>query len=108
LKLEIGFAASEVVFLVDRFGSMQGFSIAEVCKVLEIAFCSFRFGCFFNIVGFGNTHSALFPESRFFDDSTLVKVLFYVRSMDGSMGGIEIFPVLRFVLDAKAQEGLPC
>jgi Ca-activated chloride channel family protein len=106
-KLDAGFAASEVVFLVDRSGSMQGASILEARKALELALRSLRPGCFFNIVGFGNTHSALFPESRPFGDQTLASALSYVRSMDGDMGGTEIFPALKFVLDAKAQEGLP-
>jgi Ca-activated chloride channel homolog len=106
-KLEAGFAASEVVFLVDRSGSMQGASIREARKALELALRSLRPGCFFNIVGFGNTHSALFPESRPIGAETLASALSYVKSMDGDMGGTEILPALKFVLDAKAQEGLP-
>jgi len=106
-KLEAGFAASEVVFLVDRSGSMEGPSIEGARKALDLALRQLRPGCFFNIVGFGNTHSALFPESRPYGDETLASALSYVKSMDGDMGGTEILPALKFVLDAKAQEGLP-
>jgi hypothetical protein len=106
-KLEAGFAASEVVFLVDRSGSMQGPSILEARKALELALRELRPGCFFNIVGFGNRHSALFPESRPIGAETLASALSYVKSMDGDMGGTEILPALKFVLDAPPQEGLP-
>jgi hypothetical protein len=106
-KLEAGFAASEVVFLVDRSGSMQGPSILEARKALELALRELRPGCFFNIVGFGNRHSALFPESRPIGAETLASALPYVKSMDGDMGGTEILPALKFVLDAPPQEGLP-
>jgi hypothetical protein len=106
-KLEAGFAASEVVFLVDRSGSMQGASMAEARKALELSLRSLRPSCFFNIVGFGNSHEPLFPKSRPYDDETLAEALSYVRSMDGNMGGTEILPALKFVLDAKGQEGLP-
>jgi hypothetical protein len=106
-ELEAGFAASEVVFLVDRSGSMQGASILEARKALALALRSLRSGCSFNIVGFGSSFSALFPESRPFSDETLASALSYVRSMDGDMGGTEILPALKLVLDARAQEALP-
>jgi hypothetical protein len=106
-KLEAGFAASEVVFLVDRSGSMQGPSILEARKALDLALRELRPGCFFNIVGFGNSFSALFPESRPIGAETLASALSYVRSMGGDMGGTEILPALKFVLDAKPLEGLP-
>ena len=67
-KLEAGAAASEVLFLVDRSGSMDGASIVEARNALQLALRTLRPGCFFNIVGFGSSHSALFPESRPYDD----------------------------------------
>jgi hypothetical protein len=106
-KLEAGPAASEVVFLVDRSGSMQGVSIAEARKALELSLRELRPGCFFNIVGFGSTYSALFPESRPVGEETMAEALAYVKSLDGDMGGTEILPALKFVLDAKAHEALP-
>ena len=66
-------APAEVVFLVDRSGSMDGESIAEARDALQLALRSLRAGCFFNIVGFGSTHEALFPESRAYDDASLAE-----------------------------------
>ena len=105
-KLEAGFAPSEAVFLVDRSGSMEGDSIAEARNALQLALRTLRPGCFFNIVGFGSSHAALFPESRPYNDETLAAASAYVQSMEADMGGTEILPALELVLGAKAKEGL--
>ena len=57
-------APSEVVFLVDRSGSMEGDSIAEVRNALQLCLRSMIPGCAFNIVSFGNTYTPLFRSSR--------------------------------------------
>ena len=105
-QLDAGFAPSELVFLVDRSGSMEGASIAEARNALQLALRTLRPGCFFNIVGFGSSHSALFPESRPYDDETFAAASAYVQSMEADMGGTEILPALELVLGAKAREGL--
>jgi hypothetical protein len=106
-KLDSGKAASEVVFLVDRSGSMDGPSIREARKALELALQNLRPGCYFNIVGFGSSYSLLFPESRPWNPETLAQAVAHVRSMNADMGGTEILSALEFVLGAKAPEGLP-
>ena len=63
-KLDAALAPAEVVFVVDRSGSMQGSSIAEARNALQLALRSLRPGCRFNVVGFGSTFEPLFPESR--------------------------------------------
>jgi Ca-activated chloride channel family protein len=106
-KLEKKAAPSEVVFLIDRSGSMQGHSIEEAKNALELCLRSLRTGCLFNIVGFGSTHRALFPESRPYADDTLAAASRHVRSMEADMGGTEILPALELVLAARPHEGLP-
>jgi hypothetical protein len=106
-KLDAGVAASEILFLVDRSGSMDGPAIAEARNALQLALRTLRPGCFFNIVGFGSSHAALFPESRPYDEGTFAEASAYVRSMEADMGGTEILPALKFVFAAKAPEGLP-
>jgi Ca-activated chloride channel family protein len=105
-KLEAKLAPAEVVLLVDRSGSMEGDSIAEVRNALELCLRSLRAGCLFNIVGFGNTYRPLFPESRPYDEANLVEATAYVNAMDADMGGTEILGALRFVLEAPLR-GLP-
>src|SRR4029078_10791716 len=52
----------EIVFLVDRSGSMGGQSIAEVRNALQLCLRSMIPGCFFNIVGLGSTSRSLFHD----------------------------------------------
>jgi hypothetical protein len=100
-------AASEVVFLVDRSGSMSGSSIEQVRNALELCLRSLIPGCRFNIVGFGSTFRALFPESRAYDDGSLAEASRAVASLDADLGGTEILPALEFVLERPRVEGLP-
>ena len=58
---------AEIIFVVDRSGSMQGTSIDEVRNALQLCLRSMISGCRFNIVGFGSTHEPLFPETRAYD-----------------------------------------
>ena len=63
-------APSEVIFIVDRSGSMGGTSIAEVRKALRLCLHSMVPDSRFNIIGFGSSVAPLFPESRGYDDET--------------------------------------
>jgi len=102
-----GEAPSEIVFLVDRSGSMEGTSIAEVRNALQLCLRSMGRGCAFNIVSFGNTFSPLFPQSRAYDDASLNAASAHVRGMGADMGGTEIEPALRFVLEQPRYGAMP-
>jgi hypothetical protein len=99
--------AGEVVFLVDRSGSMQGTSIAEARNALQLCLRSLRPGNLFNIVGFGNTHESLFPESRVYGDETLAEANRHVAAMEADLGGTEILPALASILERPLLEGRP-
>jgi Ca-activated chloride channel homolog len=100
-------AAAEVVFLVDRSGSMQGSSIEQVRNALQLCLRSLIPGCAFNIVGFGSSFSALFRSSRPYDDKSLREASDHVAGMDADLGGTEILPALQFVLEQREAKGLP-
>jgi Vault protein inter-alpha-trypsin domain/von Willebrand factor type A domain len=106
-RFETREAAGEVVFLVDRSGSMQGTSIQEARNALQLALRSLRAGCSFNIVGFGSTYESLYPESRPYDEDTLAEATRYVGQLDDSLGGTEILPALEWILERPAREALP-
>ena len=89
----------EVVFLVDRSGSMDGSSIEQVRAALQLCLRSLREGDRFNIVGFGSTHSALFPESCPYGQATLDEAAAHVDAMQADLGGTEILPALHWVLE---------
>jgi len=99
-------AAAEVVFVIDRSGSMGGDSIAEVRNALQLCLRSLRSGCRFNIVSFGNAFSTLFPASRPYDEASLAEAAAFVTSVDADMGGTEILPALEHVVSRPAAEGL--
>ncbi len=98
---------AEVVFLVDRSGSMQGTSTAEAKNALALALRSLRPGCFFDVVGFGSTFESLFDESRPYDEDSFAKANALVEDLEADLGGTEILPALEAVLERKPRAGLP-
>ncbi len=94
----IELAAADVVFVVDRSGSMQGSSIEQVRNALQLCLRSLVPGSSFNIVGFGSRVEALFDGCRPYDDSSLAAASQHVDSMNASLGGTEMLPALEFVL----------
>jgi Ca-activated chloride channel family protein len=104
---ETGSHPADVVFLVDRSGSMDGTSIAEVRNALHLCLRSMIPGCRFNIVGFGSTYQPLFPESRPYDDASLREASAHVEAIQANLGGTEILPALTSILEQRAADGLP-
>jgi Ca-activated chloride channel family protein len=88
----------DVVFLVDRSGSMQGSSIEQVRNALQLCLRSLQSGSGFNIVGFGSAFESLFEECRPYDERTLAEASRYVDALDANLGGTDILPALEFVL----------
>ena len=99
--------AAEVIFVVDRSGSMGGTSIEEVRNALQLCLRSLTPGSRFNIVSFGSTFAPLFDASRPYDDASLAEASLLVASMDADMGGTEILPALEFTVAQPAVAGLP-
>jgi Ca-activated chloride channel family protein len=103
----IELAAADVVFVVDRSGSMGGSSIAQVRNALQLCLRSLVPGSSFNIVGFGSRFEALFDGCRSYDESSLAAASQHVESMDASLGGTEILPPLEFVLNQPRSSERP-
>ncbi|HEX9186524.1 MAG TPA: VIT and VWA domain-containing protein, partial [Vicinamibacteria bacterium] len=106
-RLEAKPAPAEVLFLVDRSGSMQGTSIAEARNALQLALRSLRPGCQFNLVGFGSSYESLFPESRPYDEKSLAEATKQVERLQADLGGTELLPALEHVLATPPRPGLP-
>jgi Ca-activated chloride channel family protein len=106
-RFETRRAAADVVFLVDRSGSMKGPSIEQVQSALQICLRALEPGCRFNIFSFGAHHSSLFPSSRLYDDESLQLASEHVKHMDAEMGGTELLPALRAALESPREDGLP-
>jgi Ca-activated chloride channel family protein len=99
--------AAEVIFVIDRSGSMGGESIAEVRNALQLCLRSLAPGSRFNIVSFGSRYEALFPESRAYDDASLGDAAAFVRAVDADLGGTEILPALQYVVQQPLVAGMP-
>jgi Ca-activated chloride channel homolog len=105
-QLEQTSVPNELIFLVDRSGSMGGTSIEEVRNALQLCLRSMIPGCTFNIVGFGSQFKALFAKSRRYDEASLAEASAHVTSLEADLGGTEILPALQFVLEMPRQPEL--
>jgi len=106
-RFNVSEAPCEMIFLVDRSGSMAGTSIEEARNALQFSLRSLSAGCRFNIVGFGSTFEVLFPESRLYDDNALAEASAHVQGLAANLGGTEILAPLKEILDKKSDPELP-
>ena len=86
-EFEVKRAACEFVFLVDRSGSMRGFYIRSASETLILFFKSIPRGCSFNIIGFGSSHTSLFPESVSYNQENLEYAIRHAESLQVDIGG---------------------
>ena len=87
----------EVVFVVDRSGSMT-FNITTLKSALRVFLKSLPVGIPFNICSFGSDYSFLWRRSRTFDAATLSEALDLVDSMAADMGGTEMTQAVEAVV----------
>lgn len=106
-QLDAEEARCELIFLVDRSGSMQGTSIGEARNALQLCLRSLAEGTLFNVVGFGSSFQMLFPESRPYDERSLKDASEHVAGMDADMGGTEVLQPLEAILQRPPRPELP-
>jgi Ca-activated chloride channel family protein len=99
---------SEIVFIVDRSGSMDGESIVQAARALQFCLRCLEPGDHFNILGFGSALTALFPDSQPYGQATLQRATDHVAAMRADLGGTELLTPLRHALGgAPVGAGLP-
>ena len=96
----------EVVFLVDRSGSMNGDSIEAVRRALQLCLRSLEEGDAFDVVGFGSRFETLFGAPRPYAQASLEEASAHVERLQADLGGTEILPALRSVLERPSASGL--
>ena len=84
----------ELIFFVDRSGSMQGERIKQARSTLELFLKSLPMGCMFNVVSFGHTFELLFEESQLYDQKSLKDAVALAKNMGADMGGTDIYQPL--------------
>ena len=99
--LEFGETKCELIFVVDRSGSMKS-KEKELRDALELFMRSLPVGCYFNIVGFGASFQKLFPVSCLYNDDSLALAIKHVSSLRADLGGTEMYQPLEDVLNSPA------
>lgn len=84
----------EIIFMVDRSGSMSGTSIQLTIQALRVFLKSLPVGVKFNICSFGSHYSFLWTQSQTYNQETLESALSHVESMDANYGGTEMLQPL--------------
>ncbi|KAK3746543.1 hypothetical protein QZH41_005602 [Actinostola sp. cb2023] len=99
--------SSELIFLVDRSGSMSGKHIFHVKETLILFLKSLPSNVYFNIVGFGSYYRCLFQSSQEYNEETLQKAMNYVHKMRADLGGTNLILPLEFIFDQPSKRGRP-
>ncbi|OAP55620.1 hypothetical protein AYL99_09771 [Fonsecaea erecta] len=96
-KFSLPNISPEIVFIIDRSGSMAG-KMELVVSAMKIFLKSLPLGVKFNICSFGSSYSFLFDKSVTYDQSNLKMALSHLETFDASYGGTEMLePIKRAV-----------
>jgi len=87
----------DVVFIVDKSGSMSGSRIKTVKQALTLFLRSLPMGSRFNVVSFNKSYDSAFVRSVAYTDENVAIAQRYVDSMK-ARGGTNIYNPLNFVL----------
>ncbi|OJD15441.1 hypothetical protein AJ78_04316 [Emergomyces pasteurianus Ep9510] len=93
----------EIVFIIDRSGSMAG-KMKTLQAALQVFLKSLPVGVKFNICSFGSTHSFMWKKSKTYDASSLKAALKYVESVDADFGGTEILKPVRATVENRFKD----
>ncbi len=89
--------AREIVFLIDCSGSMDGSSITQARRALDILVKGLGHGISFNIFRFGNTFESLFEKSAPYSPESVDKAKRFLKGMRADLGGTEVLGPLKAI-----------
>lgn len=91
-KFNIPNIIPEIVFVVDRSGSMDG-EIDLLVSAMKVFLKSLPSnGIKFNICSFGSRYSFLFEKSKTYGQDTLEEALAHLETFEANFGGTEMLP----------------
>ncbi|KAM7540844.1 hypothetical protein Aperf_G00000031153 [Anoplocephala perfoliata] len=89
----------EIIFVLDRSGSMEGSRIRKSKEALLLFLKSLPRKCRFQIVSFGSEHSSLFPQPVDYTEENLKQAMDHQAQLEADLGGTELYPALKSVYD---------
>ncbi|OCT46229.1 von Willebrand factor type A domain containing protein [Cladophialophora carrionii] len=102
-KFNLPNISPEIVFVVDRSGSMEG-KIELVVSAMKIFLKSLPIGVKFNICSFGSTHSFLFKRSKTYDQSSLKEALSHLNTFAANYGGTEMLQPVKATVENRFKD----
>ncbi|KAF2964761.1 hypothetical protein GQX73_g8795 [Xylaria multiplex] len=99
-RFQLPSTPSEVVFVVDRSGSMSG-KMNMVIQAMNIMLKSLRVDVKFNICSFGSRFSFIWPRSKPYNETTLEEALKYVDALAADFGGTEMIKPVQATLSQR-------
>eukprot|EP01119_Soliformovum_irregulare_P020038 TRINITY_DN6446_c0_g1_i2.p1 TRINITY_DN6446_c0_g1~~TRINITY_DN6446_c0_g1_i2.p1 ORF type:complete len:670 (-),score=179.23 TRINITY_DN6446_c0_g1_i2:1652-3661(-) len=102
---QISDVQSEVIFLIDRSGSMAGSPMAEVIKTMDQVFNILPSTIYYNIIGFGSRMETLFSDqSHPFKGIKKTSGLHHVATMQADLGGTNLSSPLQWILNQPVRK----
>eukprot|EP01096_Ripella_sp_DP13-Kostka_P016339 TRINITY_DN792_c0_g1_i5.p1 TRINITY_DN792_c0_g1~~TRINITY_DN792_c0_g1_i5.p1 ORF type:complete len:987 (+),score=500.90 TRINITY_DN792_c0_g1_i5:72-2963(+) len=95
--IELEDAKSELIFVVDRSGSMSGRFIREAKSAMQLFIRTLPSDCYFNIIGFGSRYVSLFGASEKYSERTMSQAIAHIDRIDADLGGTELFQPFDFI-----------
>ena len=99
--------STEIIFVVDRSGSMGGNPILEARDALKTCLEMLPPTVLFNIIGFGSSFSSLFKQSQQADKSSLKRAIGHAKKITANLGGTDLLPPFNHIYQQKLIPGTP-
>jgi hypothetical protein len=96
-------AKPEIVFIVDRSGSMTN-RMKPLKSALAVFLKSLPVGVKFNICSFGSHHSFLWKKSQSYSADTLDQAQKHVENMQANFGGTEILGPIKATVSGRYKD----
>ncbi len=96
----------EIIFVVDRSGSMQT-KMTALKSAMKVFLKSLPVGVKFNICSFGRAHSFLWTRSKSYGQITLDEAISHVEGFKANYGGTETYAAMVAAVESRFKD-LPC
>lgn len=103
--IEATAAFFEVIIVIDCSGSMSGSKIRTAQETLKIFLRSLQPGFYYNVIRFGSSFEAMYPESVEYTNENFQDSLEKADQMDADLGGTDLISPLAEIYSQKPRPG---